>query len=687
MRELEDMIVKSENQRPVYLKDIAKVTYGYKDRTSIARSDRLPVISLDVVKRQGENLLNAADKIKVVVDEARVKLPEDLKISLFNDQSVYTRNEVSNLENSIISGVILVVLVLLFFLGIRNALFVGLAIPLSMLMGIMFLNLSGVTMNIVVLFSLILALGLLVDNAIVVVENIYRYMQEGYSGIEAAKYGAGEVALPIIASTATTLAAFLPLAFWPGIMGEFMKYMPITLIIVLTSSLFVALVINTVFTSRFMKVDERADDAAVRVRKRRNVLIGTAIMVLLAVAFHFSGFEPGRNLLAIVAGISLLNFFFLRPASFVFQNRFLPILERAYDRFIRGALKISGAVFGGTILLLIFAIVLLGLNMPQVIFFPSADPIYVNAFVELPLGKDIEATDRLVLDMETKIEAAIEEYNPIIEAVLTQIGENTSDPNGPPEPGASPHKARLTVSFVPTQERNGVSSFDVMEKIREAVQGFPGVEVTVAKNLDGPSAGKPINLEIQGEEISDLTTLSEDVISYINGYNIPGIEKLTADVKLGKPELIINVDREAARRFEVSTFFIADAIRTAVYGKEVSKFKEGEEEYPIFVRLDERYRNNIDNLLNQRITFRNQSTGKIVQVPVGEALLGRVVDALGNEIDGAGPLNAKVVGHYTNSYLATAEAKNKGFDEAILMNSQGKVNNRLGKTLLRPLQM
>ena len=162
VKELENMIVKSEDLRPIYLKDIAKVTYGYQDLTSIARSDGLPVISLDVIKRQGENLLDASDKIKVIVDEARATLPEDLKISLFNDQSVNTRNEVSNLENSIISGVILVVLVLLFFLGLRNALFVGLAIPLSMLMGIMFLSLTGVTMNIVVLFALILALGLLV---------------------------------------------------------------------------------------------------------------------------------------------------------------------------------------------------------------------------------------------------------------------------------------------------------------------------------------------------------------------------------------------------------------------------------------------------------------------------------------------------------------------------------------------
>lgn len=616
VREMENMIVKSENQRPIYLKDVAEVTFGFKDRTSIARSDALPVISLDVIKKSGENLLDASDEIKEIIEKAKVNLPSDLKISLFNDQSVNTRDQVSNLENSIISGVLLVVLVLLFFLGMRNALFVGLAIPLSMLMGIMFLYLTGVTMNIVVLFALILALGLLVDNAIVVVENIYRYIQEGYSPIKAAKYGAGEVAMPIIASTITTLAAFIPLAFWPGIMGSFMQYFPITLILVLTSSLFVALVINTVFTSRFMKEDERADDLHVRKRKRRNVLIGVGAMVVFAILSHITGVLWMRNLLGIVAIVTLINFFLLRPAAFWFQNQFLPILERGYDHFIKAALKRSGLIFGGTFVLLFAAIALFSVRSPKIIFFPSADPLYVNAFIELPMGKDIEATNEMMNEVEVKVLEAIEPYEGIVEAVLSQIGENTSDPNGPPEPGSSPNKARLTVSFVPAKERGGVSTFEVMEKIRGAVTGFPGAKISVAKNVDGPSTGKPINIELQGEDIDVLASLSEDVITYLESKNVPGVEQLQADVKIGKPELIVNVDRDAARRYEISTFDIANAIRTSVFGKEVSKFKEGEDEYPIFIRLDERYRYDIDNILNQKITFRNPSTGQIAQVPI-----------------------------------------------------------------------
>jgi multidrug efflux pump subunit AcrB len=614
--ELENMIVKSENLRPIFLKDIADVSFGFKDRTSIARSDGLPVISLDVIKRSGENLLFAADNIKDVVDECKKVLPEDLNISLFNDQSVYTRMEVNNLENSIISGVILVVLVLLFFLGIRNALFVGLAIPLSMLTGILVLAILDVTLNIVVLFALILALGLLVDNAIVVVENIYRYMQEGYSGKDAAKYGAGEVALPIIASTATTLAAFLPLAFWPGIMGEFMKYLPITLIIVLSSSLFVALVINTVFTSRFMRVDEKAQDADERKRKVRNVLIGSVIMFIAAIVSHFGGVLWFRNALGITLGITLLNFFILRPASFSFQNGFLPRLERAYDHFIEFALRIPGLIFLGTFVLLFAAIGLLGIFMPKVSYFPSADPLYVNAFIDLPMGADIEATDELMKELEGKVEKAIQPYEGIVEAVLSQIGENTSDPNSPPEPGASPNKARLTVSFVSSQDRNGVSTVDAMEDIREALQGYPGVQITVDKNADGPPTGKPINLEVQGEDIDQLANLSEEIIKFFNSQDIPGIEELKADVKIGKPELIVNVNREAARRYGVSTLNIASSIRTAVFGKEVSKYKQGEDEYPIIIRLGEESRYDINQLLNQKITFRSPANGQISQVPV-----------------------------------------------------------------------
>ena len=625
--ELANIIVKAENQRPIYLKDIATVKLGYKERTSYARAESAPVVSLDIIKRRGENLLAAAVEIDKIVEEVKEILPKELNISSFNDQSVATRDGVNNLENSIISGVILVILVLLFFLGLRNSLFVGLAIPLSMLMGIMILHATGTTMNIVVLFSLILALGLLVDNGIVVVENIYRYMQDGYSGSQAAKFGASEVAWPIIASTGTTLAAFLPLAFWPGIMGTFLQYMPLTLIIVLSSSLFVALVINPVFTSKFMKVDEKLDNAALRKRKRRNVIIGAIICVIIAVLAHFvkaAAADPNdasntlRNVMGLAAILSLLNYFVLRPLSFIFQERGLPRLERVYNKFITFILKgwVPSIALFGTFVLLIVAFMLFVTNMPAVKFFPDADPIYVNVFVETPLGRDIEGTNDVMLKIEQQISKVIEEDMGIVESVLSQVGENTADPNAPPEPGVTPHKGRITVAFVPSSDRGGKSSKKTMENIRAAVKGYPGVKVTVDQNASGPPTGKAINMEVTGENIDSLLVLSDNIKKFLDSKSIPGIEGLSADVSLSKPELLVNIDRTAARRYELSTAQIASSLRTSIFGKEVSKFKDGDEDYPIVIRLDENYRSSVTDLLNQKITFRNPANGRIAQVPV-----------------------------------------------------------------------
>ena len=616
--EIKNVVVKSEKQRPIYLRDFADVEYGFEDRESYARSNGLPVISLDIVKRKGGNIIDVAAKIRNLIEEKKVLFPPELNIAVFNDTSVYTEESVSTLENSIISGVILVVIVLLFFLGLRNALFVGIAIPLSMLLGILWLDITGTSMNMIVFFGLILALGLLVDNAIVVVENIYRYMQEGYSGPDAAKYGAGEVAMPIIASTATTLAAFIPLAMWPGIMGEFMKYFPITLIAVLTSSLFVALVINPVLTSRFMKVDERSDTKEIRRRRQRNVLIGSGVLLLFSVAFHFGQVNWARNIAVLIALLSTINFFLFRPGTFYFQNRGLPALENIYNRFVKFILKGPGPIimFGSMIALLIGSFMLLMANMPKVEFFPSGEPQYVNVFVDLPLGSGIEATNTVVKGIEEDVKQALEPFSEIVDEVLTQIGKDTNDPQSPPEPGVTPHKARITTSFVQYKERKGISTADAMQAIRDAVREQPGVSIVIGKDADGPPTGLPISIELTGDDIDQLSSLSKDVIQYLNQQKVPGIEGLKADVNLAKPELEISIDRESARRYGLSTAQIAMALRTSVFGKEVSKFKDGEDEYPIMVRLSEVYRDNVSSLMNQEITFRNQISGKIVQIPI-----------------------------------------------------------------------
>lgn len=649
MTQIENIVVKYEKQDVVHLKDIAHVEFGYEEPKSFARLNKNPVVMLDVIKSSGENLIEASKKINQILENAKdTYLPKNLSISITNDQSDMTVEQVDSLENSIVFGVILVILVLLFFLGSRNAIFVGIAIPLSMFMAFMVLGALGVTINMMVLFGLIMALGMLVDNGIVIVENIYRLMDEGLSPLQAAKQGAGEVAWPIISSTATTLAAFLPLAFWPGLMGQFMQYLPITLIIVLGSSLFVALVINPVLTSQFMIVGTREVNKK-KLNKFSLVIIGVGILFYLIKAFTFG------NLLVITGLITLLNIHFLTPASNKFQLTFFPKLEARYNRFLSYVLsgKNPRKFFFGTIGLLVLSFVLLGVFTPKVLFFPENEPNYVNVFIEMPQGTDIYETDKIAREVETSIIDKIEKYGKVVESVITQVGEGTSDPNEGPSQGVTPHKSRITAAFVKYNDRDGVSTTEILKDIRAAVRGkFPGVIITVEKNVDGPPVGKPINIEISGEEFADLIELSADVMNVINQANIDGIEELKMDLEVGKPEMIVDIDREKARRFGLSTYRVASEIRTALFGKEVSKYKLGEDDYPIQLRLQDKYRYDKEALMNQDIIYRDQTNGAWRQIPVSAIAsssnnasygsvkrkdLDRVVTVYSNVIEGYNP--------------------------------------------------
>ncbi|MBS9522988.1 efflux RND transporter permease subunit [Litoribacter ruber] len=610
--ELLDIIVKTENNKIVYLRDVANVNDTFKERESYARSNKLPVVTVNVVKRSGQNLLDASDKIKAIIERAQAnRFPEDLEISITNDQSKDTRSQVDNLENSIISGVILVVLVLMFFLGFRNALFVGIAIPLSMFISFLVLNSLGVTLNLMVLFSLILALGMLVDNGIVVVENVYRLMQEGKSPVRAAKEGVGEVAWPIITSTATTLAAFLPLAFWDDIIGEFMKYLPITLIIVLASSLFVALVINPVLTALFMKLQNVND-----IRPKKRPLVIALILFTLAIISYMIGWLATGSLLLVAALLTIFNIFVMRKAIKWFQTVFLVKLEDMYEKTLVFALggKKPYLFFFGTVLLLFLSLVLLAIRAPKVLFFPDNQPSLVNIFIEKPIGTDIEATNQFASMMEDDLADIFSNYEEIIESVITQVGEGAGDDQGP-SMASTPHKAKITIGFVEYQFRNGVNTNTIMEEIRDLADRYPGVQITVDKQRNGPPVGRPINIETSGENLDDLITFVNSMREYIADGNIEGIEELKTDLELGNPELVVNIDRERARRFGLSTSQIANELRTALFGLEVSKYKEGEDDYPIQLRLADEYRYDINSLMNKKINFRDKF-GNQSEIPI-----------------------------------------------------------------------
>jgi len=616
MKQIENVIVKSEKNNIVYLKDIADIVYGFKDLESYARLDKKSVVSLQVVKKSGENLLSAIDNLFEKIESAQASgaLPEDLSITYTNDQSEQVRSQLSNLENSLILGVIFVILVLFFFLGTRNSLFVGFAIPMSMFLSFVIFNFLDYRINMIILFGLILALGMLVDNAIVVVENIYRFLAEGYSRMEAARLAVGEIAIPIIASTATTLAAFFPLLFWDSLMGEFMKFMPITLIIVLSSSLFVALVIIPVLAATFMKLGAEKE----RVNVKQAGIVVVVLMAISIISYAFNARILG-GLAAFFALVGLMNILFLNRIGIWFKDFLLIWMEDYYEKIIRFAIRKRNSAWFilGTIVLFIFTMGLLQVRAPKTIFFPSTYPKYVNIIAQLPIGTDLNTTNAFMQDLEVKVYEVLEPNKQIVKSVLTTVGKGANGENEGFNITNTPNKGLITVHFIDYEDRGEVNTFDILKDLSDALVGqYPQASISIEKPRGGPPTGKPINIEISGKEFKTLLALTDSIQYLIDAENIQGIEGLHIDLDIGNPELLVHINRDKARRFGLSTGQIAMTIRTALFGKEIADFKDGEDEYPIQLRLQERYRNDISALMNQKITFRSQSTGKIHQVPI-----------------------------------------------------------------------
>ncbi len=614
VNEIENIIVKSEEGKIVYLYDVAEVVDGYEEPSSITRLDEQPVISLQVIKKGGENLLNATAQIEDILEEVKSAhvFPEALQITITNDQSDMVKAQLNSLENSMIMSMLFVVLVLFFFLGTRNALFVGLAIPLSMFLSFVVLQVIGYTINMMVLFGLILALGMLVDNAIVVVENIYRFIDKGFRPIEAARRAVGEIAVAIIASTLTTLAAFFPLVFWDSVMGEFMKYLPITLIIVLSSSLFVALVIIPVFSSMFIKHSDED-----KIPDKYIVIRIVSILLILGILSYVVGWNILGSLLFIAAFVSLMNYLVFAKIGIWFKTTFLDTLERIYVKFLSGALsgKRPRNLLIGTVLLLFLTITFYFMSSPNMVFFPSGDPNFINVFVELPAGTHITATDKFAKKLEKDIIELIEPYKGAVKSVLTNVGDGARLEDDL-DFSTRDNKCLVTVSFVDYEDREGVNTAKILKLFNDKLTyNYPGAIFTIDRDSGGPPTGKPINLEISGYDFDKLVYLADTIEGIIEREQIEGIEGLKMDLNVNKPEMIVSIDREKVRRFGMSTAQVSSALRTALFGKEVSDYKIGEDKYPIQLRLKEEFRNSIPALMNQKIVFRD-NMGKLMQIPI-----------------------------------------------------------------------
>lgn len=626
-KELEKVVVKREDGI-IFLKDIADIKFQEKDPTTYAREYGKPVVMLDIKKRAGKNMIEAVEQIKTIVAEEQENfLPQGLDVTLTNDQSIKTENQVNDLVNNIIFGVILVVIVLMFFLGFRNALFVGFAIPLSMLMSLSILSAMGFTLNTMVLFGLVMGLGMLVDNGIVVVENVYSLMSQGMSRRKAAKQGMGEIAWPIIASTATTLAAFFPLGLWPGTIGKFMVYFPITLSVVLSSSLFVALIVNSMLTSEFMKVEEESLTKRKLIRWSL-ILLGVGIMLLVAGFIMDVAAFRGFGNLAILAAILLWFYkYVLAGAVEYFQYKSLKKMEDAYENTLKYALggKKAYVFLFGTIAILIMSFVLVGIVQPKVLFFPENQPNQIITYIEYPQGTDIAKTNELTKQVEQRIYDAISKYddngyNYMVESAISQVGQGAGNPmTDGGQSNEMPQKGKVTLSMRDFQLRRGIRSSDVLNEVRDAVKGFPGASIIVEKDAAGPPVGYPVNMELRGDDYDEMLRTAENLRTFIETSGIAGIEELKIDVNKNKPEMNITVDREKAGQVGISSGQIGQTLRRAIFGEEASTYKEDDEDYEINVRLAPEYRYDESVLFNQPITFRNNQ-GKIVQVPISSVI-------------------------------------------------------------------
>ena len=616
-----NIIIKGPTGASVYLRDIAEVKDSFKEQESYARLYGKNVITLNVKKRSGENLIEASDKINALIKDMKgTTLPRDLNITITGDQSDQTRITLHDLINTIIIGFILVTLILMFFMGVTNAIFVAVSVPLSMFIAFLSMPaLGGIfdfsfTMNMIVLFSFLLGLGIVVDDAIVVIENTHRIFANGKVPIvKAAKMAAGEVFMPVFSGTLTTLAPFVPLLFWPGIIGEFMFFLPVTLIITLLASLLVAYIINPVFAVDFMKPhsdEEEHKPTFDKSVKRAMLLLGILALIAYLINFGFG------NFVVFLALLYLLNHFYLTGAVRRFQTNIWPRFQERYVRLLEWAVERPRTMLWGTVGLFFLSIILVVVVPPKIVFFPESDPNFIYVYVELPVGTDQAHTNEVVKKVEERVTKVVGRDNPVVSSIISNVTIGVTDPQDEDQ-GNYPNRGKVTVAFVEYGKRNGVNTADYLTEVREAVKGIPGAAITVSKEQSGPPTAKPISIEITGDNLDSLIKTSDRLLKYLQQKQIAGVEELKSDFQNNKPEIVFDIDRQRANQEGISSGQIGLQLRTAIYGREVSKFRDENEDYEINLRAQEDQRNNLQALRNMKVTYRDMALGGIIrQVPM-----------------------------------------------------------------------
>ncbi len=629
VNDLYNIIVKSSSQGPaLYLRDIATLKDTVKEKDSYARLDGKNVITINIVKRAGENLINAAEKIKNIAAamKANEELPKDLKLVITGDQSKATATSFHDLVNTIIIGFILVMVILMFFMGVTNAFFVALSVPLSVFVAFMFLPVADaivgtpVTLNFIVLFALLFGLGIIVDDAIVVIENTHRIYNNGKIPIvKSAKEAAGEVFIPVLAGTATTLAPFFPLLFWKGIIGKFMIYLPTMLILTLAASLVVAFIFNPVFAVSFMKPEEQEE------KESKNAIFKKwwfAAAIIFAILLHLLGSHGFANFLLCMMLLMVLNRYVFTDIIHSFQKKVLPNLMNRYETLLRWVLQGKRPIWALASLFLLFplSIFLLMARGNKATFFPSGDPNFIYVYLKMPPGTNVKKTDSITHVLEQRVYKVLESEKPgtegsIVESIIANVANSANNPRDNNR-SIQPNLGRVQVSFVEFEKRHGKATKPYLDAIRNNLGGIPGASIQVTQEDGGPPTDPPVNIEITGDRFEEIADVASKLSNYLDTNQVYGVENLKMDVDLSSPEITIKIDREKAMAEGLSTGQIGMEIRTAVFGKEVSKLKDGEDEYKIQLRYNELLRNNITDLMNMRITFMDMGTMRIKSVPV-----------------------------------------------------------------------
>jgi multidrug efflux pump len=624
-RQIGNIVVRGGSGAIVRVSDIAEIRDAHKEKESYARLERKNVITLNVIKKGGENLITSSRAIEKMAEEmTETELPKDVTIKITGAQVEQTEVGLHDLINTIIIGFILVTLILLFFMGTTNAIFVAMSVPISMCVAFLvepavftgILGYKTFSLNFMVLFSFLIALGIVVDDAIVVIENTHRIFANGKVPIiKAAKLAAGEVFLPVFSGTLTTLAPFFPLLFWQGVIGKFMFYLPMTMIITLFASLVVAYIINPVFAVDFMKPHTEGESHRKITKKFLYTCLGFVVSIITSYSI---GFGAGNLALTFFA-LFLLNKFVLMNAADAFQKNLWPRVQNAYAGMMNRFLKTTGrawGVLGVTILVLFGSIAIFTASQPDVVFFPASDPNFVYTYIKLPVGTSAEYTDKITQEVENRVFRILGDNNPLVSSVISNVAVGATDPQSF-DLGTNSNLGKVTVAFVKFAERDGKATKPYLNKIRDAVKGLPGVEVSVAQESNGPPTGKAISIEIAGEDFKELSKVATDIKKFLDDAQIEGVEELKSDLVLSKPELLVEVDRARANREGISTAQIGGELRGAIFGKEASKFKTASEDFPINIRAKEEQRQNIGDVLNSKLIYRDMNMGgQLRQVPM-----------------------------------------------------------------------